>query len=104
MPSKDFRFGISSDIRGIDLNKVLIDHPLNSYFMRIADDMPELDLRAGDVVLVDRSLQPKKNDLVVVSLNSDRDLLIMRFSEITGESELWGVVVHLIRKLRSWLH
>jgi len=101
MPSKDFRFGISSNVQGVDLNQLLITHALSTYFMRIATDMPELDLHAGDIILVDRSLKPKKNDLVVVSQADDPELKIIKFEALSSELEFWGVAEHVIRKLRT---
>jgi SOS-response transcriptional repressor LexA len=101
MPGKDFRFGISSNVQGLDLNELLITHALSTYFMKVAVDMPELSLQEGDVLLVDRALVPKKNDLVVAAINEDPELKIVKFSDITEEFEFWGVAEHVIRKLRS---
>lgn len=101
MPGKDFRFGISSNAQGVDLNQLLVDHALSTYFMRVAADIPELDLRSGDILVVDRSLQPKKADLIVVSEQADPELKITRFADLSGELQLWGVVMHVIRKIRA---
>jgi SOS-response transcriptional repressor LexA len=100
MPGKDFRFGISSNVQGVDLNQLLITHALSTYFMRIATDMPELDLLAGDIVLVDRALKPKKNDLVVVSQEEDPELKIIKFEKLNSQLQFWGVAEHIIRRLR----
>jgi DNA polymerase V len=100
MSSKDFRFGISSNVQGVDLNQLLITHALSTYFMRIATDMPELDLLSGDVILVDRSLTPQKNDLVVVTEQHDPELKIVQFEPINSELQFWGVAEHVIRRLR----
>ena len=100
MSNKDFRFGISSSAAGVDLNQLLITHAASTYFMRIANDMPELGLQTNDIILVDRALTPKHSDLVVVGIANDSDLKIMRFQELLEEFELWGVVEHVIRKLR----
>ncbi len=100
MPGKDFRFGISSNIQGVDLNQLLVTHALSTYFMRIASDIPELSLSAEDIVLVDRALNPKPNDIVVLAEEGDPELKIVRFERSSSEFQLWGVVVHLIRKLR----
>lgn len=101
MPGKDFRFGISSNVQGVDLNQLLVTHALSTYFMRIATDISELSLVAEDIVLVDRSLIPKKKDLVVVAEEGDPELKIITFENKKTEIQFWGVVVHLIRKLRT---
>ena len=101
MPGKDFRFGISSSVQGIDANQLLVKHPLSTYFMRVADDNAELGLCAEDILVVDRSLDPKPNDVLVVGERDDPELKIVRFEQMHAELELWGVVVHLIRNIRS---
>lgn len=83
------------------MNRLLVTHALSTYFMRIAADIPELGLQAGDVVLVDRSLRPKKTDLVVVAETEDPELKIIRFKDTKKELELWGVVEHVIRKVKT---
>lgn len=101
MPSKDFRFGISGSVNGVDLNQLLVAHPLSTYFMRVAEDILELGLGSGDVLIVDRSLSPKKSDLIVAATIDDPDLKIMRYEGRLDEAiELWGVAVHVIRSLR----
>lgn len=100
MPGKDFRFGISSSVAGLDVNKLLLAHPLSTYFMRVASDIPELDLKAEDILVIDRAVQPKANDIIVVAEPDDPDLKVVRFDKTVSEVQLWGVVVHLIRSMR----
>lgn len=101
MPSKDFRFGISSSVSGVDLNQLLVTHPVSTYFMRVAAAIPEFGLAAEDILVVDRAVQPKKNDLVVAAMSDDPELKIIRFDTIPQELELWGVAVHVIRKVKT---
>ncbi len=97
----DFRFGISGSIVGVDLNQLLVEHPSSTYFMRVASDTPEFGLEAEDVVIVDRSLPPLKNNLVVAVEAGERELKITRFNKITNQMELWGVVSYIIKKVRQ---
>lgn len=97
MASEDFRFGISSSVQGVDLNQLLVSHPASTYFMRVSDDIPEFGLLRGDIISVDRSAAPKKNDLIVVVSPGEMPLIIMRFDQKAESLELWGVVEHLIR-------
>lgn len=101
MPGKDFRFGISSSAQGVDLNQLLITHALSTYFMRVASDVPELELKAQDIVLVDKALKPKKSDLVVVSKADDPELKIVSFKDMDNDFQCWGVVEHVIRKVKT---
>ncbi len=97
----DFRFGISGSVRGVDLNQLLVSHPVSTFFMRVAEDLPELGLLAADIVMVDRSVRPKKNDLIVAG-GEDPELKIIRFSKADKEPlELWGTVIHVIRKVKT---
>lgn len=100
MPGKDFRFGISSSVQGVDLNQLLVTHSLSTYFMRVANDMPELGLHSEDILLVDRALNPKVNDTVVIAEEGDPELKVIRYQKGLADFELWGVAVHVIRNLR----
>lgn len=100
MSSKDFRFGISSSANGVDLNQLLIEHGPSTFFMRLADDLPELELHAKDILIIDRALQPRKSDIVVIAIQDDPELKIVRFDKANEELELWGVVSKVIRDLR----
>lgn len=100
MAGKDFRFGIASEVPGVDINQLLVRHPLSTYFMRAAADVPELDVRAGDILVVDRAVDPKINDIIVVAEADDPELKIIRYTKKHINAELWGVAVHLIRSLR----
>lgn len=100
MTSKDFRFGISSSAEGLDLNQLLLPHPVSCFFMRVAEDLPELELTAGDMVIVDRARQPKTSELVVLAEAGIEQLAIVRWP-VQSEAQLWGVVVHLIRDMKQ---
>lgn len=100
MSRRDFRFGISSSVAGLDMNKLLVARPLSTYFMRVASDIPQLEVRAGDILVVDRALHPKVNDLIVVAEVDDPELKVIRYGEQQFNGELWGVAVHAIRSLR----
>lgn len=101
MAERDFRFGISSSIAGLDIGTFLVKHPHSTYFMRVGDDIEEVGLTSGDIVVVDRSLSPRKKDIVIVSQADDSELRVVRYDSLRSEGQLWGVVVHLIRSLRS---
>lgn len=67
--------------------------------MRVAEDQPELDLQAGDMVIIDRAHSPKANELVVLAETGVEHLAIVRWP-VTTTAEVWGVVVYLIRDLK----
>jgi DNA polymerase V len=104
----------------LDLNKFLIKHPSASFFVRVSgDSMVNAGIINNDIVIVDKSLEPKNNDVVIASI--DGELTLKRFSrkgnkyylvaanenfspvEINGdrEFEIWGVVTYVIHSLRD---
>lgn len=101
----------------LDLNEFLIKHPAATFFLRVStDSMKNAGIYMGDVLIVDRSLEPADNAIVVVAL--DGELLIKRITfekggvqlisdnphfatiSITEEQQfqVWGVVTSVIHK------
>lgn len=102
----------------IDLNQHFIRNPAATILMRVSgDSMRDAGILHGDVVAVDRSLQPKPGRIVVAAI--DGEFTIKRLSrrgqkwfllpensdfkpiEITDEMEVVtvGVVVSVLRQL-----
>ena len=103
----------------IDLNRYLIERPAACYFMRVSGpSMEGAKIFDGDIVAVDRSLEPQPGHIVVAVVSGEmtikrlRQLKDGRFilkaehpsypSMIICEenpAEIWGVVVGSVRKL-----
>lgn len=89
----------SSDttINTIDLNKQLIQHSIGTYFMRIeGNEWCDFGIFANDVLIIDRVLVPRKNDLIIW-WDSDSFRLSHRASLPAGR-ECWGVVTTAIHQ------
>ncbi|MDN3506723.1 MAG: translesion error-prone DNA polymerase V autoproteolytic subunit [Simkaniaceae bacterium] len=103
----------------LDLNQLLISHPAATFFVRVSgESMIDANIHPGDVLVVDRSLQPKHKDIVIAVLNgeftvkrvlckSKRIFLAPEnpsFSliEVGKEEEfqVWGVVTYVIHKAK----
>src|SRR3982750_1508959 len=73
-------FGAAADDyaeRGIDLNEQLIRNKPATFFMRVnSDAMIGCGIHQGDVVIVDRSLQPANGKVVIAVL--DGEMLIRK--------------------------
>lgn len=68
--------------------------------MRIeGSDWEERNIFDNDIVVIDRSLNPRKNDLVIAS--KDDAFIITPFSKLPEESTFWGVVTAVIHQYRS---
>jgi len=101
MTSKDFRFGIDSSANGLDLNRILVQHPNSTFFMRLENDSKQLELNAGDILQVDRSLTPAINDLVVVTEINDADINVICWTAKKSQIQIWGIVVNVIRQVKK---
>jgi DNA polymerase V len=113
-------FGAASDDyaeRGIDLNEQLIRNKPATFFMRVnSEAMSGSGIFNGDVVIVDRSLEPKNGKVVIAVL--DGEMLIRKLEMGNGKRllvptnrklspidvthlplEIWGVVTFVIHSL-----
>ena len=102
----------------LDLNKHLIKHPAATFFVRVAgDSMTGAGIHPGDILVVDRSLEPRDASVVIAVL--DGELTVKRISRREGrlylvpdnclyqpleilegmEFEVWGVVTSVIHSL-----
>ena len=102
----------------LDLNKYLIKNPAATYFVRVTgDSMIGAGIHSGDLLVVDRSIEPV--DKKVVIANIDGELTVKRIrirkNKITlepentdfptqqispdSEFEVWGVVTNVVHSL-----
>ena len=102
----------------LDLNRHLIKHPAATFFVRVTgDSMIGAGIHSGDLLVVDRSLEPADKNVVVAVL--DGELTVKRLFkqhgvlrllpenlnyqpiEITAQQtiEIWGVVTSVIHSL-----
>lgn len=102
----------------LDLNALLISHPAATYFMRVdGDGLVSEGTDTGDILIVDRSLSPVNDDIVVAVVDGEfvvkqyhisetEKSLLSHYGEsaitLNSDSEiaLWGVVTATIRKYR----
>ena len=114
-------FGSPSQDTGVtrlDLNEVLVKHPLATFLMRVAGSvMREAGIDAGDVVLVDRAITPAHGHIVIAIVNDefvcrrlhkqgpqirlqaaapDTPDIVPREAE---EVQIWGVVTNAIKAM-----
>lgn len=84
---------------GLDVHQWLQLHKEATFYMRISTNaFAQEGIFEGDVLVIDRSLLPKENDLVVVVQDQQFVLRKYPYSETL---ELWGTVSGLVRKYRK---
>ena len=107
----------------LDLNEHLIQHPSATFLVRArGDSMIGAGIQTGDLLIVDKSLEPSDGDIVIVSV--DGQFMVKRLRrnagrprlhaendkfpqvEVSEESsvEIWGVVLHVIHSPRQHGH
>lgn len=91
---------IDASIQGLDLNKILIENGASTYAMRlVSSEWQGNGMFAGDIVLIDRAIGPKANDLVVW-WHADA-FAISPKHQLPEGAEIWGVVTTAIHPYRS---
>lgn len=102
----------------IDLNELLIEHPAATYYIQVqGHSMIKAGIHSGDLLVVDRSKEPKEGSIIVAVV--DGEFTVKRVREKNGRFELvpesdayepiniregmqfevWGVVTHVIHKI-----
>ncbi|MFC1799130.1 LexA family protein [Thermodesulfobacteriota bacterium] len=111
-PAEDYMEG------QLDLNKHLIKHPAATFFVRVAgDSMIDAGIHPGDILIVDRSLEPADKKVVIavvegeltvkrIRMTGDRVFLVPENEKyetiaIDGEMnfDIWGIVTSVIHSL-----
>lgn len=81
----------------IDLNSELITNPSATFYIRISDNsFSEYSIFKNDVLIVDKSLDSKHNQLALVT--KEGVFQIERIDEkSTEELQVWGVITYIIK-------
>lgn len=81
----------------LDLHNLVVANPLATYFMEMdSDEHVALGVQRGDILTVDRSLEPAAGRLVVVV--ADEGLRLLRWPA-AEPMEVWGVVTWITRRV-----
>ena len=105
--------------QAIDLNRELVKHPAATFYGRVVgDSMIDAGVEEGDILVIDRALDPKDGDMAVCFVDGEFTLKHLRIEdgrlrlepanpkypaiEITEgvEFRMWGVVTYIIKKVR----
>ena len=102
----------------LDLNRYLIKNPAATFFVRVTgDSMEGAGIHHGDLLVVDRSIEPRDKNIVIAVINGELTVKRIRLKgrKITlepenkkyavqeiaenAEFEVWGVVTSVIHQL-----
>jgi DNA polymerase V len=103
--------------RRLDLNELLVAHPAATFFVRVeGTSMIDAGIHPGDILVVDRALEPRHGSIVIAVVNGEFTVKRYRRArgkgclaaenpgfrpiELTGDMdvEVWGVVSYVIHK------
>lgn len=103
----------------IDLNRELVAHPASTFYGRVnGDSMSGENIEEGDLLVIDRSIEPSDGDLAVCCLDGEFTLKRIRLETnriwlipanenfdpilVTPDNrfQVWGVVTYTIRRVR----
>ncbi|MBQ9400178.1 MAG: translesion error-prone DNA polymerase V autoproteolytic subunit [Bacteroidales bacterium] len=75
-PAQDYLSGF------IDLNKELVKHPLATFYARVVgDSMLDAGVEEGDVLVIDKSLEPEEGDMCVCFVDGEFTLKFISFKD-----------------------
>lgn len=100
----------------IDLNKELIKHPACTFYGRVSgDSMKDAGLTDGDILVIDKSIEPQTGDMAVCYIDGEFTIKYIRIEsdvvwlipanetykpiKVTPENEfmIWGIVTYSIK-------
>ena len=102
----------------LDLNEYLIKHPAATFIVKASgSSMVNADIYSGDLLIVDKSIKPKNNSIVIASIDGDLTVKRIKVSgkrslltsgnkdyvnvKINNESDIfiWGTVTKVIHNV-----
>ena len=104
----------------IDLNEELIRNPISTFFLRVkGESMSAAGILDGDLLIVDRSLEPRPGSIVVAILDGSFTLKKLTYKDEIpyleaehpdypaidlrnyGNIQIWGVAIYSIHSLKN---
>lgn len=105
--------------QAIDLNEELIKHPASTFYGRVkGDSMIDAGVQDGDVLVIDKSLEPQNGDMAVCFVDGEFTIKYIKIEKevvwlepanpkykpirVTADNDflIWGIVTYCIKNLR----
>ncbi len=89
-------------LHGLDLNQLLIRHTTSTYLFRVrGNEWESQGIFDGDIAVIDRALDPRKNDVVLWWHDAEGQFAISHYKAMPTGASCWGVVTSTIHELRT---
>jgi len=101
----------------IDLNRELVRHPASTFYGRVkGDSMIDAGINDGDILIIDKSLDPKDGDMAVCYVDGEFTIKYIKIEKkviwlvpankeyqpikVTEDNDflIWGIVTYSIKK------
>ena len=83
----------------IDLNEALVQNPDSTFFIRVIDaSYSQFGIAEKDVLIIDKSITPRFNQLICVTTEGEFDIKRMSYNS-EEELQLWGTITHIIKSV-----
>lgn len=80
---------IAEDFSSLDLNRYLLRRPESTFFVRVrGESMIERGIFDGDILVVDRSVQPQEDSVVVAGI--DGEMAVKTLKHVDGRPYLYS--------------
>ena len=108
--------------RTLNFNEDIIKHPAATFYAKaMGDSMIDAGIEEGDILVIDRALDPRNGDIVIAHINGEFTVKYLDISEKDAgivklmpanhrykpiilkdgdELNIWGVVSNVIKRLR----
>lgn len=91
---------VGSHAWSLDLTKLLVQHPATTFLMRLdSNTWSRYGMFAGDIMVVDRSINPHRQDLVIWT-EAD-DFIITKLKDVPAGAATWGTVSSVIHQFKK---
>ena len=108
-PAEDF------EVEKLSLADLMVKHPNATYLMRVKGNSMEPEIHSGDIVVVDRLIEPRNGTIIITSLDGEFVLKRLKICKLCvylvadnpnyspielkkgQELRVWGVVIGIAR-------
>ena len=93
---------IDQRLQALDFNQLLIENTVSTYMFRVrGNEWEGAGVFDGDIAVVDRALNARKNDVVIWWKEGGGEFAISHLHAMPQNASMWGVVTATIHQFRK---